>query len=196
MKQERSIETRNKLIKAGHAIFLKNGFNQATMTQVIQEAGVGYGTAYVYFKNKDDLFNVIIDEAVLNLQEVVLFKFEPTSKEEAIQLIRKQLHLVVETANKERNILRVTHEAIGSSPLVANNWKRFQDTFKQSILHDINYVQRVGLAHEHLNADIISEVWYVMNEKVMWDFVLQTNNHHIDEVVELLIYFYTNSLYK
>ncbi|WP_083998272.1 TetR/AcrR family transcriptional regulator [Caryophanon tenue] len=198
MKQERSIETRNKLLKAGTTVFLYNGFTQTTMTQIIKEAGVGYGTAYVYFKNKDDLLRVIMDDTIVSLQAIGLMPFVPSTKPEAIDIITKQLCLVIDAALQHQRMLKVVYEAIGCSPLIADFWKKFQDTFKLSIARDIRYVQEIGLAHPHINADVLAHLWYSLNEQVMWDFVLHKNNanHEMDEVVELMVHLYTNSLYK
>lgn len=198
MKQERSIETRNKLLKAGTTVFLYNGFAQTTMTQIIKEAGVGYGTAYVYFKNKDDLLRVIMDDTMISLQEIGLMPFAPLTKQEAIDIITKQLCLVIDTALQHQCMLKVVHEAIGCSPLIADFWKKSQDIFKLSIARDIRYVQEIGLAHPRINADVLAHLWYSLNEQIMWDFVLHKNNanHEMDEVVELMVHFYTNSLYK
>ncbi|OJH16393.1 TetR family transcriptional regulator, partial [Bacillus obstructivus] len=55
-RQMKALQTRENLLKAGRAVFLENGFQKATMTQINKMAHTGYGTAYVYFRNKDELF--------------------------------------------------------------------------------------------------------------------------------------------
>ncbi|WP_249671371.1 TetR/AcrR family transcriptional regulator, partial [Bacillus thuringiensis] len=55
IKQDRAHETRRTLIEAGKTVFFELGFQKSTMKQIIKEAGVGHGTAYVYSSNKDAL---------------------------------------------------------------------------------------------------------------------------------------------
>ncbi|MGE7274512.1 TetR/AcrR family transcriptional regulator [Brevibacillus panacihumi] len=61
----RSMKTRNKIINAAHHVFLKEGFQNTTIKQIIEQAKTGYGTAYGHFKGKDDLL-IILMEDVMN----------------------------------------------------------------------------------------------------------------------------------
>ena len=43
-------------------MFMKMGFDAASMNDVTREAGVSKGTIYVYFPNKEDLFSAMIEK--------------------------------------------------------------------------------------------------------------------------------------
>ncbi|OCS91255.1 TetR/AcrR family transcriptional regulator [Caryophanon latum] len=194
MKQERSIETRNKLIRAGRVIFLKNGFANATMTQVIKEAGVGYGTAYVYFKNKDDLFYVIIEETILGLQQVGSMQFTPRSKEEAIAIIEKQATLFIEEGLRQKEMLRVVHEAIGCSTIIAKKWQQARHFFESSIARDVRYAQEHNLASRLFDAQDVAKLWFSLNEKALWDCISQ-DDCDATMSASLISHFYIAGLY-
>lgn len=49
-------EKRKKILSAAEALFSRGRFHEVTMDEVALKAGVGKGTIYRYFKNKDDLF--------------------------------------------------------------------------------------------------------------------------------------------
>jgi len=57
-------QRREAILKAGLDIFAAEGFNAAKLDTVAQRAGVAKGTIYVHFKDKQDLFEQIILEAV------------------------------------------------------------------------------------------------------------------------------------
>lgn len=195
MKQERSIETRNKLIRAGRVIFLKNGFANATMTQVIKEAGVGYGTAYVYFKNKDDLFHVIIEETILGLQQVGTMTFTPQTKEEAIAIIQQQAKLFIEEGVRQRDMLRIIHEAIGFSTIIAQKWQNVRAFFESGIENDVRYAQQQALANTSLDAKAVARLWFTLNEQALWNCILQ-EDCDVEQAAALIAHFYIAGLYK
>ena len=63
-------EVRQKIKKAAISEFEENGYQKTSMRSIALNAGVTVGNLYRYFKNKDDLFNVIIQPA---FQEIYKF---------------------------------------------------------------------------------------------------------------------------
>ncbi len=51
---------REQIIDGAKAVFMKLGFDAASMNDITREAGVSKGTIYVYFQNKEDLFQAIV----------------------------------------------------------------------------------------------------------------------------------------
>ena len=51
---------REQILEGARRAFLSQGFDAASMNDITREAGVSKGTLYVYFENKEDLFNALI----------------------------------------------------------------------------------------------------------------------------------------
>lgn len=51
-RQKRSIEKKNKIIKAGIELILENGYHSTTTADIAKKAGVSTGIVYNYFKDK------------------------------------------------------------------------------------------------------------------------------------------------
>ncbi|MEN3147724.1 TetR/AcrR family transcriptional regulator [Neorhizobium sp. IRAMC:178] len=51
---------REQIIDGAKRVFMKLGFDAASMNDITREAGVSKGTIYVYFQNKEDLFGAIV----------------------------------------------------------------------------------------------------------------------------------------
>ncbi len=49
------------ILKAATIVFSDKGFHNANMGEIAQRAGIGKGTIYEYFKNKEDLFFQMAD---------------------------------------------------------------------------------------------------------------------------------------
>ena len=52
---------RDQILEGAKRVFMKAGFDAATMNDITREAQVSKGTIYVYFNNKEDLFVALIE---------------------------------------------------------------------------------------------------------------------------------------
>jgi AcrR family transcriptional regulator len=53
---------RQQIIEGARRVFIEMGFDAASMNDITREAGVSKGTIYVYFANKEELFEALIEE--------------------------------------------------------------------------------------------------------------------------------------
>jgi len=53
---------RAQIIEGARRVFIDKGFEAASMNDITREAGVSKGTIYVYFANKEELFEALIEE--------------------------------------------------------------------------------------------------------------------------------------
>jgi AcrR family transcriptional regulator len=53
---------RRQIVEGARAVFLQQGFDAASMNDIARAAGVSKATLYVYFQNKDQLFEAICGE--------------------------------------------------------------------------------------------------------------------------------------
>jgi AcrR family transcriptional regulator len=51
---------RRQILEGARAVFLAQGFDAASMGEIARAAGVSKGTLYVYFENKEELFEAIV----------------------------------------------------------------------------------------------------------------------------------------
>jgi AcrR family transcriptional regulator len=55
LRQERSINTRRTILRAGARLWATQGFDATTIEDICREAGIGRSTYYLYFESKDHL---------------------------------------------------------------------------------------------------------------------------------------------
>lgn len=193
-REKQAIETKMKLIKSAHSVFLREGFQKTTISQIIKEAGVGYGTAYVYFKNKDEMFVMVMEEVMTRFFNVAGQTFRPLSAEGARQQIRNQVKEYLHVAIEERSIMKVVKEAIGTSEIIESKWLNIRGEFIKGITADIQYSQAKQLAKSAFDPSITARSWYYMNEMFMWQFV-DSEKLELEPIVDQLALFYTSALY-
>lgn len=78
---------RRQIVEGARAIFLAHGFDAASMSDIAAAAGVSKGTLYVYFDNKEQLFQAIVAEECRAHAENV-FSLDPDDHDVAAVLTR------------------------------------------------------------------------------------------------------------
>jgi AcrR family transcriptional regulator len=71
---------RRQILAGAHAVFLAQGFDAASMNDIARAAGVSKGTLYVYFDNKEQLFEAIV-EAECDAQAEGIFDLDPNDRD-------------------------------------------------------------------------------------------------------------------
>ncbi|MBE5106558.1 TetR/AcrR family transcriptional regulator [Bacillus thuringiensis] len=195
-RKHRSLETKKKLLHSGYTIFINNGFQKTTITQIIKHAETGYGTAYVYFKNKDDLLIALMEDVMNRFYGIAERTFSPQTKVEALDMIQNQVRAFLQLAEEERAMLQVVEEAIGLSKEIRQKWDKIRERFIKSITQDIAYSQESGLAQPELNKEIVACCWFAMNEMFLWKIVQNNKEVELEEIVYTLTEMYMTGLYK
>jgi AcrR family transcriptional regulator len=86
---------RRQILDGARKVFMDLGFDGASMGEIARSAGVSKGTLYVYFADKNRLFEAIVAEEALVHGQVV-FNFDPTRDVETTlrEFGKAYLHLV------------------------------------------------------------------------------------------------------
>jgi len=58
-----------RIIDVSHQLFVSKGFQDTTIQDIADEAGIGLGTLYLYAKGKDDLLVLVFREHLLQMTE-------------------------------------------------------------------------------------------------------------------------------
>ncbi|MCW5692155.1 MAG: TetR/AcrR family transcriptional regulator [Pseudolabrys sp.] len=92
---------RRQILDGARKVFLDRGFDAASMMDIAKAAGVSKGTLYVYFKDKDDLFDGMVrGECVMQLDGV--FDFDPNDHDVEAVLLRRGKAFVKALGNPQR----------------------------------------------------------------------------------------------
>ena len=70
-KRRRREETRQRLLDAALPVFARNGFERATVDEIVRDAGYSKGAFYVHFESKEDLFWAMLEERIGGVQETL-----------------------------------------------------------------------------------------------------------------------------
>jgi AcrR family transcriptional regulator len=84
---------RRQILNGARAVFLSQGFDAASMGEIARAAGVSKGTLYVYFENKEELFEAIVHQQC-DVQAEALFDLSADGEDVETVLTRLGIGLV------------------------------------------------------------------------------------------------------
>jgi len=73
---EEDSSKRRQILDGASRVFMDLGFDGASMGEIARAAGVSKGTLYVYFADKNRLFEAIVEREMLDQQKIA-FNFDP-----------------------------------------------------------------------------------------------------------------------
>jgi AcrR family transcriptional regulator len=92
---------RRQILAGARQVFLNQGFDAASMMDIAKAAGVSKGTLYVYFKDKDDLFDGMVrSECAMQIDGV--FDFDHADHDVEAVLLRHGKAFVKAIGNPKR----------------------------------------------------------------------------------------------
>ena len=118
------------IFEAALKVIKHNGFHKARMSDIAKEAGISYGLVYHYFKNKENLFDAILDRWWKGL-----FHLMATISEGSNYDVYKKLRLIInyflETYQNNHELVNIFITEISRS--TTNLTRNRLDCFKRLI---------------------------------------------------------------
>ena len=107
--QNRSIEKKEKIIKAGFELICKKGYYNTNTAEIAKEAGVSTGIVYQYFKDKHDIFIAGLEK----YGDTIFYPFPDIKKEDFKEKnFSDILKHVIQTFISDHKLSESAHEEI------------------------------------------------------------------------------------
>ncbi len=84
---DRTRETRDKLLRVAREVFEADGFDGASVSRIVDEAGVSRGTFYLYFESKEDIFRTLAEGLLTQVVELQ----RPTDEVGPLETVRRSI---------------------------------------------------------------------------------------------------------
>ncbi|MCM8803855.1 MAG: TetR/AcrR family transcriptional regulator [Candidatus Omnitrophica bacterium] len=169
------------ILKVAEKIISEKGYTETTIDEITKKVGIGKGTFYLYFRDKEDLFFSIIKEGLEKLMEEI--KKETEMIEDFFERLKKGIEIYLSYHEKNYSLFKIL---LQEKPFIKrksfeNFWKDFfkkwdnfmKDGFRKEIgkgkikrinLDDIIY-SLIGILHGNIHKWIIDGRRYHLVEK-------------------------------
>lgn len=108
-REEKADETRRTLFAAAAVVVGKYGYEEASITRITEQAGVGNGTFYYYFKTRQELLDRLLPAVGAQLLEYIAAGLDPALS--GIDRERARIVAYFEFFQNNRGFLRILNEA-------------------------------------------------------------------------------------
>lgn len=163
-RQERAIEKKNKIIKAGYELFSEVGYYGTNTAEIAKKAGVSTGIVYGYFQDKRDILLSVLEIYLEKVSAPLLKRLDgitaPINYSVLAPLI---LSDVIKTHKANRKMHEALHSLSGSDETVNARFITLEDTITAKI---VDKFRNLGVTTENL----VEKVHFAMD-------IVQTFSH-------------------
>jgi len=111
MKNSRKKNRKQQILLAASKVFGKKGYHSTSISDICSKADVARGTIYLYFDNKRDIFETLINEFSSSmLEDIRMFSLDEPLSDQFDRNIRRFMEIIVE--NRDLTKI-VASEAVG-----------------------------------------------------------------------------------
>ena len=188
--------TRARLIDAAKAVFEQDGFREARISDIAEQAGLSHGSFYHYFDSKEQIFYevamTLIDLLHVPLNAVV---FDSSSSATPRERIREGNRSYLARYRKEARIIRVIEEVSRYDDHLGNVRFEHQRSDRVRIIKSILQLQQRGFVDPDLDPAIAAHALGAMVSRFaeMW-FVQKVVDCSFESGVEQLTQLFVNAL--
>jgi AcrR family transcriptional regulator len=104
---DKAKQTRERIRRAAEVVFIRDGYLDARIADIAQEAGVAHGSFYTYFDSKEDVFRDVATEVV---KEMYRSLDQAASEEHAPGLIRAGNELFIDLYERHASMLALIEQ--------------------------------------------------------------------------------------
>jgi AcrR family transcriptional regulator len=178
----RGKRTRASIADAALRVFLEHGYANATAALITTAAGVSYGSFYVYFASKDELFREVAAEL---MERVYLESRAPRDLVDPRSRLAHENRRFLELYRENAGVFRLIEEAIWSDETFRDYWRGVHRKYIRRTERSLRRLQSEGLMDRSLNPRYVAESLGAMAERLAYVSTVD-ESVNIEKVLETL----------
>ena len=152
--------------EAAKRVILEKGFENATVREIAEVAGVAFGTIFLYASDKQDLLLMIFEEDLSRLREKALKRVRKDASfpDQLIAFLTPIYTFFLATPQLSRDMLR---EVQFSEGIVAKRIGRDMAEFEHSIAEIVSLAQTRGILRGDVSSVFIAQLLFGLHRMQM-----------------------------
>lgn len=185
-------ETRAKLLAAARRAFAELGYAKARVEDIVTRAGVGHGTFYAYFPNKQAALEALMREHAGTLEELAS---QPWHAGDVRASLAEVLGGLADLYDRDADMVALWTEAAAHDPGLAKVLDEVRRRFVGRIARNVERAQALGLARP-VDAFTAAVALAAMAEQTLFLRAVRREPLDRDVTVETLADLWHHALYK
>ncbi len=143
------LERRQHILAAARNVFARRGYHDATIDDIVAEAGVARGTFYLYFTDKRAVFSDLIDRFSARIS-VAIQRIDPDDRTRNVaEQARANIESILGVCLAERALARILlADAAGSDAGFERRLNTFFDEVTQVLSESLRDGQALGIVRD------------------------------------------------
>lgn len=139
-------ERREQILLAARNTFAKMGYARATVDDIVREAGVARGTFYLYFGEKRDAFEELIDRFSVRIVDAIVRIVTDDPKRPVADQVLENIRGILGVCLEERVMTKILFtDAVGADPEFQRKLATFYDGVVQLLTESLRDGQALGV---------------------------------------------------
>ncbi|HLX38791.1 MAG TPA: TetR/AcrR family transcriptional regulator [Candidatus Binataceae bacterium] len=132
-------ERRAQVLRHAKRIFARKGYHRTNVADIIARAGIARGTFYLYFENKKELFEELLEQVVSEMRTRILRLKVGPGETSPVDQLRANLRRVVEFVREERELTDILlNHSVGFDRELDAKIREFYDRIAQMIQRSLD----------------------------------------------------------
>jgi AcrR family transcriptional regulator len=181
--QRQREERRAAILDAALNVFADKGYHNASITDLVQAAGVARGTFYLYFESKSEVFTALIDELFTRFRSTIVGVDTKPGAPSLTEQLTDRVLAILTAVQGSRAVARVLfREANVLEPEVHVRARGMEDALLGYLQYSLDNGVRLGLLRVH-DTTLAATVMYGSLRQVIDRYLLSTADepdlHHL-----------------
>lgn len=139
-------ERKQQILAAAREIFAKRGYARATVDDIALEAGVARGTFYLYFDDKRDAFEELVDAFAGQIGGAIVRIVTDDAKRTVSAQVLENIRAILGVCLAERSMTKILFtDAVGVDPEFERKLTTFYDSVVQLLTESLKDGQALGV---------------------------------------------------
>lgn len=172
------------ILQAAKEVFAEVGYHGASVSRIAKSAGIGDGTVYLYFKNKEDILTTLFHESIYNQYLPMLeenLSYYSDVRMLLFEIVRSHLSFFYEDAALSR-VVQIESRQPG---------EEFRATIKTSVKREFKIIESVilkgqedGVFRKDISAKNARKLIFGTLDEMVTSWVLSTREYSLLTMIE------------
>ncbi len=185
----RAKDKRDTILRAAVRVFARRGFHACRVSDIAEEAGVGYGLVYHYFASKDEVLDTLfLERWNVMLEAIRALDARPLSAREKLEGIAS---FIVDSYKRDPELMKVIIVEVtrAANSFGGRHIGRISEAY-ELIAAIVESAQREGTLRTEIDAQFAAMAFYGVIEQVLtgWIFgLLPADDEHYERAKVLVV---------
>jgi AcrR family transcriptional regulator len=189
----KSTQTRELLVRAARGVFIRSGYLDARVSDIVREADIAHGSFYTYFPSKREVFQEVVNQVGELIQQAVAHTIDDVPGDVLGNLERaNRRYLDVHRDNAE--ILALVDQVATADPVILESRVQARRAHLSRIEATIKRLQERGIADSGLDTHTTAGALVSMLSSCAHWYSIDPGDYDPDQLVHTLTQIWARAL--